>query len=118
MLNFVHYITDGPSSQYKNHLLAHHQPCRDLWSRGMWQFLETGHGKGPCDGVGGKMAKEAMAIAKFNIRNAPTMYLWSIKMERSVVNYAYVDIFDYHVVYYDYLPMFKKVKAVPGTLHH
>ena len=40
----------------------------------MWHFLETGHEKGPCDGVGGRlkrMAKEATAIAKFNIRNAP-----------------------------------------------
>ena len=43
------------------------------------------------------------------------MYLWSIKMERSVVNYAYAGVFDYHVAYYDCLPMFKKVKAVPGT---
>ena len=59
--------------------------------------------------------KEATAIAKFNIRNAPTMYLWSIKMECSVMNYAYVDVFDYHVAYYDRLPVFKKVKAVPGT---
>ena len=54
-IDFVHYVTDGPGSQYKNRfifwMVANHPEM--FGCRAVWHYLETGHGKGPCDGVGG-----------------------------------------------------------------
>ena len=54
-LTTVHYLTDSPTSQYRNrsifNIIAHHRNMFGLDCS--WQFFEAGHGKGPCDGVGG-----------------------------------------------------------------
>ena len=50
----IHYITDSPSSQYRNKtsffLIGNHFII--FYIDGAWHFLEAGHGKGPCDGAG------------------------------------------------------------------
>ena len=60
-LQTIHDVTDSPSSQYRNKtvtaLLAYHQELFN--TSASWQWLETGHGKGPCDGVGGAVKKMA-----------------------------------------------------------
>ena len=60
-LQTVHYITDSPSSQYRNKsaaaLLANHHIMFGTTST--WHWLEAGHGKGPCDGIGGSVKKMA-----------------------------------------------------------
>lgn len=60
-LAVVHYITDSPSSQYRNKTVAAIVACHpflfDITST--WSYLESGHGKGPCDGVGGAIKKLA-----------------------------------------------------------
>ena len=54
-LKYMHYLSDSPSSQYRNkhlmYIIAQHDnmfgiPCT-------WPYFESGHGKGPCDGIGG-----------------------------------------------------------------
>ena len=53
-LGMLHFISDSPSSQYRNRSVC------DLVSRfnslfgiaATWSWLESGHGKGACDGVG------------------------------------------------------------------
>ena len=51
----IHYITDSPTSQYRNKVIlqfvAFHQDTMQI--RASWLYLESGHGKCPCDGVGG-----------------------------------------------------------------
>jgi hypothetical protein len=51
----IHYWTDSPSSQYRNrfifYLVANHAVFNGLSRR--WNYFEVGHGKGPCDGLGG-----------------------------------------------------------------
>ena len=53
--NHVHYVTDSPSSQYRNlnmfSVLPKHQEL--LGTEASWLYIEAGHGKGPYDGVGG-----------------------------------------------------------------
>ena len=60
-LKVLHYITDSPSSQYRNKtiaaILARHVSLFGI--RASWTYLESGHGKGPCDGVGGGIKKMA-----------------------------------------------------------
>ena len=51
--NFVHYWTDNPSSQYRNRFIfdtvLRHEELLGLKAR--WNYFESGHGKGTCDGL-------------------------------------------------------------------
>ena len=65
----IHYVTDLPSSQYRNkymmHVVAFHE--EEIGVKAAWHYLEAGHGKGPCDGVGGtskRMADAAVTQGK------------------------------------------------------
>lgn len=60
-LKTVHYVSDSPPSQYRNKtmvsFIAQHKALHNTMAT--WQYLESGHGKGPCDGVGGAVKKQA-----------------------------------------------------------
>ena len=60
--------------------------------RATWNYLESGHGKGPCDGVGGSVKRSAdLAIKKgLIIKTASDFYNWGITQEHSVVTYRLV----------------------------
>lgn len=60
-----HYLTDSPTSQYRNktifQVLVDHET--DFGMQAQRNFLESGHGKGPCDGLGASVKRAAdMAI--------------------------------------------------------
>lgn len=62
-----HYLTDSPTSQYRTKqffkflLTIKHET--DFGMQAQWNFLESGHGKGPCDGLGARVKRAAdMAI--------------------------------------------------------
>lgn len=50
----IHYLTDLLTSQYRNktifQVLVDHET--DFGMQAQWNYLESGHGKGPCDGLG------------------------------------------------------------------
>ena len=54
-LRLTHFITDSRSSQYRNrsivNLVARFPKLFNIDAT--WTWLESGHGKGPCDGLGG-----------------------------------------------------------------
>ena len=56
-LNKIEYGTDGCAKQYKNKKnlsnLAHHQ--QDFGMKAKWTFQATSHGKGPWDGLAGRL---------------------------------------------------------------
>ena len=55
-ITHVHFISDGPSSQYRNRYICKmicDFPRRFKGLTASWMWLEKGHGKGPCDGLGG-----------------------------------------------------------------
>ena len=66
-LQLVHYITDSPANQYRNRsivkLVSEHAKNFPGVSA-TWEFLEAGHGKGPCDGVGASLKKQAEISVK------------------------------------------------------
>lgn len=65
-LQLLHIISDSPSSQYRNRSicdLVSHFPA--LFSiTATWSWLESGHGKGACDGVGGGVKRLADNLIK------------------------------------------------------
>ena len=83
LIERIHYWTDGPTSQYRNrsifYLVSNHE---DLFPgiSAQWNYFEAGHGKGPCDGLGGstkRLADQAMRNGKVTIQDAEEFYSWS-----------------------------------------
>lgn len=66
-LHKVHYWTDSPTSQYRDKtmfsLVSEHADIFDGISA-QWNYFESGHGKGPCDGIGGTVKRLADAAVK------------------------------------------------------
>lgn len=61
-LSTVHFISDGPTTQYrnkKNFYFASVIPLEMGYKYATWNFLEAGHGKGAADGIGGALKRKA-----------------------------------------------------------
>ena len=56
-----------------------------------WNYFETGHGKGPCDGVGGTSERMADQATKRNIKiqSAADFYSWA-STTQTLVDYEFV----------------------------
>ena len=52
-LEMVHYWTDSPTSQYRNCTIFKIINKKYFGVTASWNFMEAGHGKGPCDSIGG-----------------------------------------------------------------
>lgn len=65
----LHFISDSPYSQFRNRTIGHlvANAPRNLGFKATWTWLESGHGKGPCDGVGGALKKAADNYVKGNM---------------------------------------------------
>ena len=50
-VKFVHYATDSTAHRNMFSILAQHLEL--FGTEAYWLYFEAGHGKGPCDGVGG-----------------------------------------------------------------
>ncbi|XP_050516535.1 uncharacterized protein LOC126891405 [Diabrotica virgifera virgifera] len=63
-LKMIHFLSDGPSSQYRNQLMFYiFGNMLDSYFPSLvystWNYYETGHGKGTCDGIGGTVKRTA-----------------------------------------------------------
>ncbi|KAI8517597.1 hypothetical protein Bbelb_036140 [Branchiostoma belcheri] len=74
------YWTDSPSSQYRNKtmssVISEHEALFGIPA--CWNYFEAGHGKGPCDGIGGiakRMADQAVTIQGTTIQDAHEFYI-------------------------------------------
>jgi hypothetical protein len=91
----IHYWTDSPSSQYRNKtmftIIAEHAKLYGLKAR--WNYFESGHGKGPCDGLGGtikRMADEAIKRGVAVIQDPREFYEWAICSNMKEVSFLFV----------------------------
>ncbi|KAJ1529982.1 hypothetical protein ONE63_006710 [Megalurothrips usitatus] len=83
-LEEVHYMTDGSSAQYKNkfNALNLRMHFEDFQVKGRWHFFASCHGKGPCDGLAGRMKRLAMLeslrrVREESILTARQFYEWA-----------------------------------------
>lgn len=81
-VNCFHYWTDSPTSQYRNKIIfntiANHESKYNISAK--WNYWEAGHGKGPCDGLGGtckRMADEAVKTGKISIQDPTDFFAWT-----------------------------------------
>ena len=62
-INTLHYNTHSPTSQYRNktifQIVANYQKLFN-GKKASWTYMEAGHSKGVCDGVGGASKRMAM----------------------------------------------------------
>lgn len=121
-LTTIHYLTDSPTSQYRNktmfYLLAHHQEIFND-TRATWDFLEAGHGKGPCDGLGASVKRSAdmdIKQGKCVIQTAEDFYAWTVNLTSSCVKYFYVSNQDVEDCSQYIQSVSSEILAVPGTM--
>lgn len=84
-LSKVHFVSDGPSRQYRNRnmflLLGKHITSLLDVSSIIWHYLEAGHGKGAADGVGGCLKRTAdnlVAKGKYISNVSPLVELMNL----------------------------------------
>lgn len=88
-LQQVHYLSDSPTSQYINKTIfsfvADHETLHGC--QASWTYFEAGHGKGPCDGVGGtvkRMADQAVTNSNASIQDAADFFAWSKTLSSAI----------------------------------
>ena len=115
--NTIHYWIESPSSQYRNryiiNVIANHKQIFDV--NACWNYFDSGHGKGPCDGIGGtckRSASEAVKQGKATIQDAHEFYNWDHGNEKRIAYYFHSQQ-EYDSTA-DYIN--PKTKAIPGTM--
>ena len=95
-LEMVHYMTDSPTSQYRNKrifsIVAQHDTIFP-GIRSSWLYFEAGHKKGPCDGVGGTVKRVAdMSFQRHSviIQSANDFYHGGKSQENSSLKYIFI----------------------------
>ena len=95
--NQIHYWTDSPTSQYRNKtifsVVSRHEET--FGAKAVWNYFEAGHGKGPCDGIGGtskRLADEAVKQEKVSIQDASDFMKWAEENQLgSAIKFLFVD---------------------------
>ena len=80
-ITFYHYFTDSPTSQYRNKTIFKVISCHEEYfgAPAAWNYSEAGHGKGPCDPIGGttkRQADHAVKHGKACIQDAHDFFAW------------------------------------------
>ncbi len=74
----VHYVSDSPFSQYRNRFLffiiSKHNALFGV--KAIWNYLETGHGKGACDGAGSGVKRKLSQASKHGWLLADFKSVW------------------------------------------
>ncbi|XP_061183299.1 uncharacterized protein LOC133191568 [Saccostrea echinata] len=115
----IHYWTDSPTSQYRNKTIidfvANHKSTHGMNAR--WNYFESGHGKGPCDGLGGtvkRLADEAMRSGKVMIQDAKAFYDWA--KSSSMKNVTFVESAECEKKKDELNAYQSEIRAVKGTM--
>ena len=114
----IHFWTDSPSSQYRNKYIFHElmQFVSLYGFKARWNYFESGHGKGPCDGLGGtakRQACDAVKQGKSCIQDAADFFTWATENQKSI-NYRFYTHDDYEKTAARISEM--NAKPIPGTM--
>ena len=117
-IEMVHYITDSPYSQYRNRVMfaavANHKDLFGIEAR--WDYFESGHGKGPCDGIGGSVKRMAEQAGKHGtpMADADDFFKWASETG-GVVNYTWIGQEEYDLAQKEVNMLQAQIAAVKGT---
>jgi hypothetical protein len=93
-LHRINYISDSPVSQFRNKSIVNIIAKHEEYFNGVdatWSFLECGHGKGACDGVGGSLKKSAEISVKAGdvISSAEDFFDWAVNRATDTITPIY-----------------------------
>ena len=120
-LSHCHYFTDSPTSQYRNKsifkIISSHEEY--FGSDATWNYSEAGHGKGPCDPIGGtakRQADQAVRNGKVVIQDAFDFYAWASSICNSLITYKFLTSDDYNESQAFVTAITSNVCTIPGTM--
>ena len=119
-LKMVHYWTDSPASQYRNKSIFKIISCHDEYfgCSASWNYIQSGHGKGPCDPIGGvakRKADQAVKKGSFIIQDAIDFFEWA-KQDSSSIKFSYLSIEDYEISKKFLKANCENLQTVKGTM--
>ena len=116
----IHYCTDPPTSQYRSKtifkVISYHEEYFNC--KASWNYMEAGHGKGPCDPIGGatkRKTAQAVKNGRFVIQDAVDFFEWS-KQESSAIKYVYPSTEEYEISANFLKEVCKNLDSVNGTM--
>ncbi|CAH0547283.1 unnamed protein product [Brassicogethes aeneus] len=117
-IHTIHFFSDGPTSQYKNrsniyYLLKIVPSIFPTVNKISWNYSESGHGKGPMDGVGGSLKRcaDRIVLQGTDITCA-SVFLKELQKTTSVKLWEVCESEVLHLK--KILP--KKIPAIPGIM--
>ncbi|XP_075977850.1 uncharacterized protein LOC142977668 [Anticarsia gemmatalis] len=117
-LNCIHFISDSPSSQYRNkkmfHVIASFQQYIESLRTITWNFTESGHGKGAPDGVGAAIKQAADRTVSCG-KDITDFYDFKNAISQSIQNIIIKPVTEYDVYEKDLL-FPQKIDAFPGCM--
>ncbi|XP_022821191.1 uncharacterized protein LOC111361843 [Spodoptera litura] len=117
-IHTIHFISDSPSSQYRNKKIFHLIACLHIYLSSIkiitWNYSESGHGKGAPDGIGAVMKRTADRAVSQG-QDIKDMQDFVNVMEQNLKKVKLRTVSEYDVCEKDFL-FPQNVKAFPGCL--
>ena len=91
----LHYLSNSPTCQYRNATIFGLMAHQKNFFKATWSYFVSGHGKGPCNGVGGAVKRSADTAVKKGqlIKDAKQFFEWGSEQESTpTLSFLYVDI--------------------------
>lgn len=117
----VYYFSDGAASQYKNRQIALNlrMHFKDFKIVAEWHYCASCHGKGPCDGVGGRIKREARLesirrVGREGIVTAKQLYEWSKEKFSGSMTVEFVSLEEMEAFKIKHLERFTDPPALDG----
>ena len=117
----IYYFSDGAAAQYKNRKnfinLCYHEA--DFGIHAEWHFFATLHGKGACDGVGGRIKRLAAKASlqrpyDQQIMTPRQLYDWASESIRTTF-FGYCSSEEYEMELAHLQGRLEKARTIPGT---
>jgi hypothetical protein len=92
----IHFVSDSPSAQYQNKSMFHIMftkiiPMFPDLEEFSWDFSESGHGKGPADGVGGVVKRTCDQMVSLNVQDISNFEEFSACIRQYIKNVRIMD---------------------------
>ena len=119
-LEMIHYWRDSTTSQYQNKTILKIICCHDehFGCKASWSYMESGHGKGPCDSIGGtakRKADQGIKIRKICKSRRFRFYEWS-KSNSTTITCSYIPVEDYENSEKFLQAICDNIRRVPDTM--
>ena len=121
-VEFIHYWTDSPTSQYRNKTILKIISCHEEFFnvKASWNYMEAGHGKGPCDPIGGTAKRKADLAVKNDkavIQDAMDFFTWAKESQgQSAIEFFFISTYDYQTSSLFLSTVWQNVKTIAGTM--